>query len=772
MGAEPAGPTEDAFAAALAPRYTLGRELGRGGMAIVMEARDVRTDRPVAIKRLLEDASDVVAQERFRREIAILGRLAHPHILPLLDSGVDAGRAWYAMPLVSGRSLRDRLARSGALPVDDALALVRDVAAALDHAHGHGVIHRDIKPENLLLDARGQVRVADFGIARVLATGGPTMTSRALTMAGTGLGTLDYASPEQLLGEEVSPASDVYALACVASELLSGAPPFRSQSAQRSLALRLAGTPAPLAEMAPDAAHLAPVLHRALDPDPAARHATAGAFAAALQAVHDAAAGGAAGGARAASVIAGSMDSAAVAVLPFDVIGRAEEAGYLAEGVTEELLHALSRVAGLRVPSRAATRALVGRGGAPPEPARLAAQLHVAQAVHGAVRVAGTQVRVTAELVDLRSGLSSWSATFDRELKDVLTLQEELAGAIVAQLRGRLATGQPRPALARRHSSNPEAYAAYLRGRYHWNRRPRETMRGIQYFKEALALDPDYALAWCGLADCWATVSSWEGGAVAPAEGFPQAIEAARRALALDPTLAEGYTALAYADVHFGGAVHEATAHFDRALTLDPGYAHAHHWSSHLALILGRREESLTASLRALRLEPLDTVINAHLAWHHHFSGAYALAIEQGERTLQLDPDDFWARFFMGLAQEQLGRHGAAMALLDEAATRTGRQNVLLGAYGHCLAAGGNAAEARAVLRELDQRAMAGYASPYERALIHHALGEVEPALARLAEACAVRDGWLPYLRIDPRFRALGDRPEARAIIASAAPRA
>jgi serine/threonine-protein kinase len=677
---------------------------------------------------------------RFAREVVILARLVHPHIVPLFDSGVAEGQPWFVMPYIEGESLRDRLTREGRLSVADTVRIVREVAEALDYAAQQGIVHRDVKPENVLLGAHAMV--TDFGIARAVAQGSDA--TPGLTAAGAAMGTLDYAAPEQLFGESVDARADVYALACTAWEMLAGRPPFRAESVQHSVSRRLNGAPLALDPPRPDAAALVPALQVALRPDPSERPATCGAFAAALALAVETQPGALVG----ARVVA-PPSVPALAVLPLAVRGDDRDAEFLGDGIAEELLLALGGLPGLRVASRTASFAFRE---ATPDLRLIAERLNVEAAVCGTLRRAGDRIRVTVELLDLRTGLQRWAGRYDREVRDVFAMQEEIARAIATELQGTLVSA-PRLAIGARHSSDPEAYADYLRGRYFWNRRPRELPKALTCFERATERDPQYALAWAGIADCWVTLGSWEAGTVEPVDALGRAREAVRRATAIDPALAEPYAALAYAEFHFAGDGARARADMDRALSLDPSCANAHHWNSHLLLPLGHVDASLQSSLRALRLEPLDTVINAHLAWHHHFAGQYATAVEQAERTLALDAGDCWAFFFMGLAHEQLGDFSAALRCLEEGARRANLHTVMRSAAAHAYAVAGERPRARAILDELEVLAEKRYVSPYERGLVHLALGDAEPALARFREARDRHDGWIAYAGIDPRLR-------------------
>jgi len=330
-------------------------------------------------------------------------------------------------------------------------------------------------------------------------------------------------------------------------------------------------------------------------------------------------------------------------------------------------------------------------------------------------------------------------------------VQEEIAAAIVRALHITLSLGNGQP-LVTRHTSDLEAYNLYLKGRYYWNKRPRETMKGLAFFEQAIARDPRFALAHAGIADCFATLGSWEAALLPAREAFPRAEAAALRALELKPTLAEPRVSLAYTNTHYHWKWAEGGRQFERALNLDPSYAHGYHWYAHYLMAMGRVDESLVASERSCALDPLDVIINVHFAWHYWLARQYDESIDRALRTRELDPHDHWVPYFLGLAYGHKEGYGEAIAEHRKAVRRSGGSAVMLAALGHTYAIAAKHTEAREVLRQLETLSATQHVSAYEIAVIHVGLGERDEAFEWLNRAYEERSAWLPYLRLEPRL--------------------
>jgi TolB-like protein/Tfp pilus assembly protein PilF len=440
-----------------------------------------------------------------------------------------------------------------------------------------------------------------------------------------------------------------------------------------------------------------------------------------------------------------------IAVLPFINLGGEPDNEYFSDGLAEEILNALGQVEALKVAARSSAFSFRGKT---TDIAAIAGTLQVANVLEGSVRRAGQRIRVTTQLVDARTGFQVWSERYDRQMEDIFELQDDIARAITQRLKVSLGAG------ARQSTSNLEAYDLYLKGRYYWAQRPQGIGKAIEYFERAIDEDPKYARARAGLADCYVTLGSWENGTMPPIEAMAKAKEAAGKALELDQRLAEAHTTLAYRTTHHDWDWACAEAQFQHAFELNPNYAVCHHWYSHYLTAVGRTEESLKASKRCLELDPLDLVINIHMAWHYHFARQYEQAIEQCSKTNELHPNSFWPAYFFGLAYEQQGHVDRAVEEFRTSVRMSGNVTFATAALGHLYGIAGKADEARVVYEELKTRAERAYVPAYDIALVCTGMGWNDQALEYLARAHQERSGWMTYLKVDPRLDPL--RRDAR----------
>jgi TolB-like protein/Tfp pilus assembly protein PilF len=448
------------------------------------------------------------------------------------------------------------------------------------------------------------------------------------------------------------------------------------------------------------------------------------------------------------SVLSGAAAASAapensIAVLPFINLGGEADNEYFSDGLAEEILNALGQVDTLKVAARSSAFSFRGKT---TDIAAIAGTLQVANVLEGSVRRAGQRIRVTTQLIDARTGFQVWSERYDRQMEDIFELQDDIARAITQRLKVSLGAG------ARQSTSNVEAYDLYLKGRYYWAQRPQGIGKAIEYFERAIDKDPNYARARAGLADCYVTLGSWENGSVPPIEAMAKAKEAAGKALELDQRLAEAYTTLAYRTTHHDWDWACAEAQFQHAFELNPNYAVCHHWYSHYLTAVGRTEESLKASKRCLELDPLDLVINVHMAWHYHFARQYEQAIEQCWKTSELHPNSFWPAYFFGLAYEQQGHVDRAVEEFRTSVRMSGNVTFATAALGHLYGITGKADEARDVYEELKTRAERAYVPAYDIALVCTGMGWNDQALEYLARAHQERSGWMTYLKVDPRL--------------------
>jgi serine/threonine-protein kinase len=730
---------------ALAARYAVERELGRGGMATVYLADDLKHGRKVAIKVLLPELCSTLGPDRFTREIQVAAALNHPHILPLYDSGELDNLLYYVMPHVRGESLRQKLRRERQLPIDEAIGIVRQVASALDYAHVHGLIHRDIKPENILLH-EGEAMVTDFGIA-LAASAAP---SDRLTGTGLMLGTPAYMSPEQAAGERaLGAASDVYSLGCVLYEMLAGEPPYTGATAQAVIAKRFTDPVPAVRPLRPTVSvAVEQALMKALARVPADRFASAGAFADALTTL---------AGDRPRTPSIAQLPS--VAVLPFLNLSPDPENEYFADGITEDVIAQLSKIRSLKVISRTSVMPFKKRE---QSLRAIGVTLQVATLLEGSVRRAGERVRIVAQLIDAATDQHLWAETYDRQLTDIFAIQTDVALRIAAALRAELSHDE-RTRIRREPTSDVHAYQLYLQGRQCYARQTEESIRrGIEYFEQATAEDPAYALAHVGVALAYAELAAGQGGTVRPDVAYQRAKQAVTKALALDSGLGEAHSVSALLklvhDFDWAGAEEE----FKLALELSPGGADIYDHYGWLCWALERYDDAVAMVKRAQELDPL--MHRADVATTLIRAGRYEEALQAALRCIEFEPEYARGRSTLGWAFLKNGKLDEGLAELEKSVGLAPGNTLYLAQLGQAYALAGRAEQAREVLRRLEQLSQQRYVSPYHMAYVHTGLGEQDRAMDWLERAYDERAGSVygikgsflfTTLRPHPRFQAL-----------------
>jgi serine/threonine-protein kinase len=725
-------------------------------MSCVYLADDLKHDRKVALKVLRAD-SDFVTSDRFTREIRLTAQLTHPLILPLLDSGQIDGHAFYVMPYVEGESLRDRLVREKQLPFADVLQIARDVGDALAYAHAHDVVHRDIKPENILLSA-GHAVVADFGIARAISAAASVEGS--LTYSGVSVGTPSYMSPEQSLGENVDGRTDVYALGCVVFEMLTGRVPFHGTTAAAMLAHKVTGViPDVGALRGAVPPNVVDVVQRSLARDVDDRFQNVEDFTEALSA------------SSAGEVVIprlADVSAITIAVLPFVSMSPNAEDEYLGDGISEELMHVLAGVAGLRVVAR--TSAFTFKK-ANADVREIGRRLRARRVVEGSVRRSGNRLRVTAKLVDTDSALEIWSERFDRKVDDLFDIQDEIATSVARRLKELLfaesgthlptgITTKPPP------TASLSAYEEYLKGRYHWGSRTEAGLhKSAEHLERAVSKDPAFALAHAALADTVATLGLY--GMASPDLVMPRALASAERALALDPSLAEALAARGCVAAIYHWNWSAAERDFARAIAADAQYPTAHHWfAAHVLVPLGRFAEAEGALARAHELDPLSLTIGVSLAALRYYQRRYDEAVEASHDVLRLDARFAMAHYFRGLALEQMRRIDDARSALAEASSWSNSAEIMA-AVAHVSAAAGDDKRARQLRDELAARSRDRYLSPTLLAQIELSLGDSDAAMEHLEAAHRQHSADLIWLAVRPTFDALHADPRFQMLLAA-----
>jgi serine/threonine-protein kinase len=766
--------------------YAIERELGGGGMSRVFVATEHALGRRVVLKALPSNIGIDMSAERFAREITLAAGLQHPCIVPVLTAGVAHGVPYYTMPFVDGQTLRDRLTERKRLPVEEAIGVLRDVASALAHAHARGIVHRDIKPENILL-SDGYAQVTDFGIARAVSQSrSPAHAAHGrLTETGLAIGTPAYMAPEQVAGDDaMDQRVDVYAFGCLAYELLTGAPPFAGRPPHLVLNAQIAEQPADIKTRRADLpANLAALVMRCLEKDPAKRPQSADDLVEFLrtprQPARDAVAPAkvavrapararipawawymtlttavAAIGVALFAVWPRSHEPKSVAVLPFANLGGDTTQEYFSDGITDDLISALAAIPGLRVAPRTSVFSLKGR----PIVARdVGKQLGVADLLEGSVRRTGTGLRVNAMLIRTSDGVSRWTRTFDRTTADLFSVQDDITRSIARELRLELHPGAD--SLGRAHTPSAAAHDLVLRGEELLGQASDAGLRqAIEYFKQAAAADSQYARAFVGLATAYTKLADV---ALLPHDAFPDAIAAAKHALALDSTSAGAHALLGIDLLEFSGDWAAAKAELDSTLRLDPSNADAHEDLAIYEMAMGRPRRALAHAQRALALDPLSAAYSSLVERLFLAAREPDSAIAQHRRTQELSPGYLVHDSQLGEALRQKGMLEDALAEYEQACRALGHATP---GYIITLHALGRGDEAKKLLRELESTWPKTYVPPELIAGAHARLGELGAAMTWLERGVALRSGALPGdgvtydlepLRGNPRYTAL-----------------
>jgi serine/threonine protein kinase/tetratricopeptide (TPR) repeat protein len=717
--------------------YEIVAPIGAGGMGEVYKARDSRLDRDVAIKVIGRGAaSDPTSRQRLQREARAASALNHPHICTIYDVGDADGRPFIAMEWIDGESLADRLAgaRTERLGLNDVLRLASQIADGLDAAHASGIIHRDLKPANLFITKRGDAKILDFGLAKVSAGSGETMApDPQLTSPGAAVGTVAYMSPEQARGEALAPTSDLFSLGVVLYEMATGRPAFAGPTTAITFDAILNRQPPSPRAIRPDVPPaLEQIITRLLDKHPSARHQSARAVYDEIDALRTGAARGSSS--RSTRIVP------SLAVLPFTNLSPEADNEFIADGITEEIISTLAQIRGMQVAARTSSFAFKGRT---PDLAEVAAKLRVAHVVTGSVRKAGGKLRISAQLVNTRDGFTIWSDRYDRTIDDIFAIQDEIAVAIAEKLRIAL-TGSESP-LGKRPTDNLAAYELYLKGNFLVNQRGTAMTRGLEAYQQALALDPDYALAHTGIAK--ATVLLGFYGYQPSYEAMPKARSIARKAIDLDPSLAEPHVWLSAVLWLHEWDFTEAERETGRALALDARTTSAYGMHAlHMAAAHGRFDESFEAGRRVIELDPLSPAVLALISSCYLCAAKYDECVNLARRALELDPHLWTAERFLGTALGQMGRTEESIAHLQHAVDASGRHHWPMQELAAVLTMIDRIAEAERLSDELIERSRTRYVPPSTMAALFSLTGKTDEAFEWLERAYREHDT-LPIFR-------------------------
>ena len=781
-------------------QYRIIKKLGAGGMGEVYLALDTKLDRKVAIKILrLDSLPEENLTKRLLREAQAAAKLDHANICAVYDVNEADSLTFIVMQYIEGETLAEKMDRQP-LELSTVVAVVEQAAEGLAEAHTHGVVHRDLKPQNLMITTRGQVKILDFGLAKQVYTSdqvdADASTASMLSTPGNVVGTMPYMSPEQLQGEPLDASSDIFSLGVIFYEMLAGKHPFKDKSAAVTISRIILGEPIPTEQFQANVSpELQALLNKMLSKDKAVRYENAQAFltdlrqlsvprsanvpsvdTAAAQRFPEIPSQGTSGNRLlslagrykwvivisvlalilfgfAISRFVSTQHLDSLAILPFTYVSSDPQLmanpdrEYLSDGLTESIISNLSQLANLRVIARSTVFRYKGKD---LDPLAIGRELKVRAVLVGQVKQEGNELRITVELMDVQENRSIWVFTYERKTADVQTVQKEIARNVSEKLRLEL-TRADQTQLAKTYTESGEAYEAYLKGRYHWNKRTDEGFKqATNFFQEAIVKDPNYALAYTGLADCYTLRSDY--GFLAPKEGYALAKGAVTLALKYDEGLAEAHTSLAsikaVTDWDWQGAENE----YRRAIELNPKYATAHHWYAAQLLLQGRLDEALREIKQAQQLDPLSLGINKDFAVILLYARDYDKALEQCRKTLEIEPHFGAMSTYIAQIYELTQKYPEAAAELEKAHARDPEDSEITYALAQAYALMGKRNEAVKISNELSQPANKNVFLPKEAAYLFALLGEKERAIAILQKAA--EDHYLPVaeIKMDPRF--------------------
>jgi len=779
--------------------FRIIEKLGAGGMGEVYRARDEQLQRDVALKVLSPDAlPDQTARARLLQEARAASALNHPHICTIHEVGEAGGQTYIVMERVEGRPLKD-LIPAGGFPAESVLRYGAQIADALAHAHERGIVHRDLKSLNVVVTPAGHVKVLDFGLAKRLSGSEldeATRSQKSLTAAGAIVGTMTYMAPEVLRGEAADARSDIWALGVVLYEMAAGQMPFRGQTGFELSSAILREPPAALP--AAVLSGLRAIIQRCLAKETGQRYQHAGEIRAVLEAMEptgsgaalappkqSAAAAPSPGAGRAgqrglwlggAAALAGLMvvgfamnigglrgrlagpaprgQIQSLAVLPLSNFSKDPEQEYFADGMTEELITDLAKIGALKVISRTSVMQYKGTKKTVPEIAR---ELNVDEVIEGSVQRSGDRVRITAQLIDARNDRHLWAESYERDLRDVLGLQGEVARAIAREIQVTL-TPQEQTRLASARPVNPEAHEAYLKGEYYWNKLTEEGIKkSMEYYQKAIQLAPDYATAYAALAFSYNLLASSE---YAPSrENYAQAKKLAQKAVELDGNLASGHAALGFVLCYGDWNWPAAEAEFKRANELEPNGEGAHSVYALYLGDMGRIEEAIAEMKRSLELDPVNVLSRGNLGWLYYRAGHWERAVAEYQKILDRSANSSDAHAGLARVHGSQGRYAEAIAEWREARRLSEDIPGYIAGLGYAYVAAGKRDEAQKLLGELEQMSKRKYVSPYQVATIYAALGEKEQSFQWLAKALDEHNDSLVGLKVDPAFASLRSDP-------------
>jgi eukaryotic-like serine/threonine-protein kinase len=756
--------------------YKILEKLGEGGMGVVYKAEDTKLKRTVALKFLPKGLeAHEPERARFLQEAQAASALNHPNICSIHTIEEYDGQQFIDMELVDGKNLSGLL-KEKELSLKDMLNIAIQICEGLNSAHKKGVVHRDIKPDNIMLTDDGIVKIMDFGLAKLKGTS-------KLTKTQSTLGTLAYMSPEQARGEEVDQRSDIFSFGVVLYEMVTGRRPFKGEHEAAMMYSLMNENPEPLARYKTDVpTELQHIIDKSLAKERGERYQHIDEMVADMRRMQHSITGNItsivkkskmtwiAAAVFVVLVVVGvylfypksvpiKVTGKSVAVLPFKNLSDSKEDEYFSDGITDDIIAQLSKISELKVISRTSTMQYKRINKNVRE---IGEELDVATVLEGSVRRVGNQIRVVAQLIDAKNEGHLWAETYDKEMIQIFEVQSDVAKKIAVALKTKLTSGE-KERIEKKQTEDTEAYKLYLKGRFYWNKRvPDDIKTAIDCFKQAIEKDPDYALAYTGLASAYAVIPSF---GLPPAEPYINARNAAMKALEIDSTLAEAQTVLGeIAGSHYYDWT-VAEKHYRRAIELDPSYPTAHQWYSSMLTSLGRFDEALTEAKRALELDPLSLIINLNLGDVYYAMRRYNEAKEQYENIISLDETFPWSHSGLANIYEVQGRFDDAIAEYIKARDFGGKVPYSLGQLGSIYLKSGRKADALSVLDELRRLDKQGDAVSYGIATVYFELGEKDKAFEWFEKSYQKREMWLLSLGSDPLWDNIRSDPRGIALL-------
>jgi serine/threonine protein kinase len=760
-------------------RYQIVEEIGSGGMGRVYKALDQELNRIVALKMLKpEISSHPNIIKRFKKEIKLASQITHRHVCRIHDLGEAEGIKFISMQYIEGQDLKDFIKQAGTLTVEKAVNITQQVCAALQAAHDEGVIHRDLKPQNIMIDKKGNAYVMDFGIARSLET-------EEMTIPGAIISTPHYMSPEQAEGKKADARSDIYSLGCIMYEMLTGKLPFEADTSVALLHKHLKETPKPPSRLNPQISPtLDKIIFKCMEKEPEKRYQKADEIIKAMDEakpefmpaekpakirwklyVPIAAIILIIAAITLIFLIRKEKQPApliqtewknSIAVLPFEDLSPKKDQEYFCDGMTEEIIGKLSKLGELKVIARTSVMRFKDTE---KDIKDIGQELGVVTILEGSVRKEKENIRISAQLINAEDGFHLWSGTYDRELASVFAIQDEIAQMIASKLRVELG-GEEKALIVKRYTEDLEAYNLYLQGRYFLNKRTEEALKkSIEYFKQAIEKDPNFALAYFGLADSYMLAVQIE---VLPTkEVLPKAERAVLKALEIDDKLAEAHATLGYIKFTYYWDWMSAEKEYKRAIKLNPNSSTAHLWYSQFLNVMKRHDESIAEIKKAQELDPISLFIAANVGFRYYYARLYDQAIEEVQKALELDPNYWVAHWVLGYVYAKKEMYNEAITELQKAVElQEGGVVETLPDLGWAYGISGKRAEALKILDQLEIASKQRYIPSLYFAIVYSGLGEKDQALEWLEKAYQEHDFRLVWIGCDPSFDSL--RSDAR----------